>query len=193
MKIVDGKGRGYSAEVDADNKFHVLATTRSENELATIDGESFNINTGVMTITGTLSSALLYLKNNETRGIHVEALAVGIISSNSSTSAVTTVVRNPTSGDIIGGASAVDIESNRNFGSSKTLDVDAYKGAAANTFNDGDDSLIFQHNPSSRLFATIDLYIPQGKSIGIKVLPPGGNSSMEIYIAVVCHLEKENA
>ncbi len=105
-----------------------------------------------------------------------------------------TVVRNPTAGTIVDNATAVDINSNRNYGSSLTLsDSLAYKGATSETMTDGDDHILIQAALSSRVFATIDEVIPKGKSLGIKIDPPAGNTSMVVYAALICHLEDASA
>ena len=87
----------------------------------------------------------------------------------------------------------MDINSNRNYGSSKTLTVDAYKGATGNTMTGGNDHIIVAMGTSGRVAISIDEIIPKGSSFGLKYTPQGSNTSQKLYVAVICHLEDENA
>jgi hypothetical protein len=86
----------------------------------------------------------------------------------------------------------VDIVSNRNYGSSKTLTVDAYKGATGETLTGGTDHIIIQMGTSGRTVVSIDEVIPKGSSFGIKYTPQGSNTSQKVYAAVVAHLIDPN-
>jgi hypothetical protein len=84
----------------------------------------------------------------------------------------------------------VGISSNRNFGSSNTLTVDAYKGTEGATFTDGTKavSTIFA---STGIRAAIDIgeiALPKGASLGVEVTPPTGNTSLTLQIATEAYL-----
>lgn len=192
--VQDGTGTGKKLKVDGNNRAHIKSVSIDVDKQATDDGRSYNINTGLITLTNATETPVLYLKNNEDAAIHVFALAVGTYTSTggSPTDITVTVVRNPTSGTIVSNATAVDISSNRNYGSAETLGADAYKGATGNTMTDGTDHLLLRHSSASRLFATIDEIVPKGASIGVKITPPSGNTSMQCYAALICHLEDVN-
>jgi hypothetical protein len=136
----------------------------------------------------------MYVKNNDSEGrtLKVDAIAVGIGSAATlSDLPVITIVRNPTAGTVISDAAAVDMNQNRNFGSSETLTVDAYKGAEGKTLTGGDDIIIFYQAEGGRLFASIDLDVPKGSSIGVQITPTGLSAgTMNIYCALVCHLKE---
>jgi hypothetical protein len=192
--IRDGAGQGYLAKVNGNQRLYTNAITVSEDQQATKLGNSFNINSGIITLTDAADTPVLYVKNNEEQALHITAIAVGLGPSTGGSGGIpkVTVIRQPTAGTIVDNATAVDINSNRNFGSSNSLTVDAYKGATGNTMTDGTDHLILFQTANGRLFATIDEILPKGSSIGIKIDPQASNTSMDVYAALICHLEDVN-
>lgn len=191
FSIRDGQGGKYLAGVDSKNRLRTRALTTTESENALKEGRAYNLNTGVLTLTDDVDTPVMYVKNNESSELHIKAIAVGLGASDGTAGEPVkiTIIRNPTAGTIISSPTNVDINSNRNYGSSDTFDADAYKGATGDTMTDGDDHIIFFQNESGRLFASIDEYLPKGTTIGIKIEAPSGNTSMECYTALVCHLE----
>lgn len=188
MLIHDGTGGGYAAKVDSDNELFTFSVTQTEDQKAVRAGRSYNINTGLIAYTSNGESSMLYVKNNETKDLIVDAIAVGVgtLGGTVTDSTYVTVVRNPTGGDIISDATAVAMNQNRNFGSSSTLTVDAYKGKEAGTMTGGNDIVLFQMDGNERLFAGINLVLTPGDSIGLKIdlnASTGGNA----YGAVVLH------
>lgn len=193
MRIQDATGQGPGAKVGATNRLYTFAISENFEEFSNKEGDAYNINTGTITLTSAADTPILYLKNNEDKDLIVTAMAVGAGPSTGAATdanAVITVVRNPTAGTIVSGATAVDMNQNRNFGSSKTLTADAYKGATGNTMTDGDDIIQFYQSENSRLFATLNIIIPKSKSIGIKFDPAASNTSQDVYAALVCHLDE---
>lgn len=189
MQITDGRNHN-TAKVDSANRVHTYATSQSETGNATHNGDAYNINSGFIAYTGTSESSLIYIKNNESRDLIVTAIAFGIgaLSATVTDSALVTVIRNPTGGDVVTDATAVGANANLNFGSSKTLLVDAYAGKDGGTITGGNDVVYFTADGNERVFAPIEMHIPTGSSIGIKVdLNTSGGGNM--YGAVVCHLE----
>jgi len=193
MRIQDATGQGPGAKVGATNRLYTFAIAENFEEFANKEGDAYNINTGTITLTDAVDTPILYLKNNEDKDLIVTALALGVGPSTGAATdanAVITVVRNPTAGTIVSGATAVDMNQNRNFGSSKTLTADAYKGATGNTMTDGDDIIQLYQSENSRLFATLNIIIPKSKSVGIKFDPAASNTSQDVYAAVICHLDE---
>jgi hypothetical protein len=194
-KLEDGTGQGYLQKVNGNNQAYTYSVSINEDGEATKTGRSYNINTGWITLTNDTVTPVLYLKNNEVEDLHVTAIAVGFGPSTGGGTIIEDIiaVRNPTAGTIVSGATDVDINSNRNYGSASVLTVDAYKGATGNTMTDGTDHLLIAQNDGGRAFATIDEVLPQGTSIGIKITPATGNTNMRVYAAIICHLEDANA
>jgi len=185
-----GDGKGFLARVDGNLRLNTHSVTHTASAQANLDGDAYNINTGIITLTDAADTPILYVKNNESRPLFIEAIAVGVGPSTGGSGGVPkiTVIRNPTAGTTISNANAVDINSNRNYGSASTLTVDAYKGATGETMTDGDDHIIFFQNSNGRLFASINEILPKGSSIGVKLDPQASNTSQDVYCAFVCHL-----
>jgi len=193
--IEDGSGDSYTAKVDLNKRLHTRSVSLTEHHDSTDLGDSYNINTGVVTLTTANDSAVLYVKNNEEKGLNISAIVVGMGPSTGGSGGIPkiTMVRNPTAGTIVSGATAVDISSNRNFGSSNILSADAYKGdGTAMTFTDGTEHIISFQTANGRAFFTVDEILPKTKSIGIKIDPQAGNTSMDVYVALVCYIRGAN-
>lgn len=188
-KIDSSSGNGKGAKVGDSNRLYTETVSKSEAQQAIDDGNGYNINTGQISLSAT--SAVLYVKNNEDKVLYIESIAVGIGTGSFSDNVEIFVVRNPTAGTIVSGASVVDMNINRNFGSSNTLSADAYKGASGNTFTDGDDGVLIAQNGQGRMFANINLELKKGNSIGIRVNPNLSSGNCECYAALICHLETE--
>jgi hypothetical protein len=158
-------------------------------------GQAYNINTGWIGLTAATESAVLYFKNDESpnngeSGIAIDAVAIGIDDEGTTAGMSTvTIIRNPTAGTIVSGATAVDMNANRNFGSSNTLSSTtlAYKGAEGNTFTDGTDTAIFAVNPGTRMYATVDFILEKGSSIGIKIDTDTSSGTTNVYAALILH------
>jgi hypothetical protein len=189
-QIQDPRGHQV-AFVNKQNRLETESVTIAESLKETELGFGYNINTGVIPLTSSTESGVLYFKNLEDHEIVVEALAVGIDSdgTNASMSRIT-VVRNPTS---VSFSTDVDINANRNFSSTKELsDASvAYKGAEAATITGGDDVLLFFQGAGSRLFATINLVIGVGNSIAIKIDTQTTSGTTSVYAALIAYLHPD--
>lgn len=186
MLIEDGLS-GNKAGVNKANRLTVHAVAEQEDLHAVELGEAFNVNTGLMTVTG--DATLIYLKNNEDEDLFIDAIALGSFEGVTHTDdPYVTIVRNPTGGDLISDATAVSMNQNRNFGSSEALTVDAYKGKVSGTLTGGNDLGILQATPGGRSFYAINLLLQKGSSIGIK-LTLNGSGSASWYAAFIIHLK----
>ena len=190
-QIRDGTGDSYLARVDGNNRLWTRSVSTAEQVIANVEGAAYNINTGTITLTNDAETPVIYLKNTGERDLSIEAIAVGLGATDGTANnpARITVVRNPTAGTIVSGATAVAINQNRNFGSNATLTANVYKGATGNTMTGGNDYLLLYQGLSSRLFATISTDLPRGSSIGIKIDPQtSSNTSLAVYAALICYL-----
>lgn len=193
MRIEDGKGSGKFAAVDWRNRIETHTVSMTAGEQATSDGESFNVNTGWITLTSANETPILYLKNNDLIKIHISAIAVGLSPSTGGSSSEIpsiSVVKNPTGGTIVSSAVAAPIVSNRNFGSVNQLDADVYIGGTGYSMTGASDHLIIAQASNGRVFATIDEVIPQNKSIGILITPQSGTTSQKVYAALILNIER---
>jgi hypothetical protein len=180
MFIEDGTGKGYNAKVNKRNQ--ILAETVSSTivEDASSNGNSYNINTGTITLTSDSKSAVLYLKNNGANDIVIAQ--IGYLFGNSaggSGDASAEVIKNPTTGTLISSASDVAINTNKNFGSSNTITVDAYKGSEGDAITDGEVAYYSLFKAiGGYTINTGSIVIPKGTSIGVNIIPQSGNTSM---------------
>jgi len=189
--IKDGTGNGFSAEVDEDKDLHTKATTETRALDRTHSGKSYNINTGTIALTSSTASGVLYFKNNESSNFIVEAIAVGVGSAGTTTEMSTiTLIRNPTTGTLISGASAVSMNQNRNFANPASLsDSLSYKGAEGNTVTDGDAIAQFFQGAGGRLFAGIGFELQKGNSLAITIDTNTSSGTTNVYAALIGYLE----
>lgn len=190
--LQDGTGKGFTQKVDEKNRAWTYAVTTAIEEQASYDGKAFNINTGLITLTNaSTKNAVMYVKNNEDDDLVVVQLIYQTGASTSGTgNIIVDVLRNPTAGTIISGASAVEMTGNRNFGSSRALLATSYKGATGTTFTDG--TKIFESilaTATQRIAVVAGaIVIPKGGSIGINITTPASNSSMAVEFVIACYL-----
>lgn len=192
-----GSGVKIGAHVDKNEQLHIHAITETEIQDAVRKGNAYNINTGWITLTTASESGVMYFENNEApvngeSGFVVDAIEVYVDSAGTTTAGLPadiTVVRNPTGGTLISTALAVDMNANRNFGSSNTLDSTtlAYKGAEGNTVTGGSDIALFGQNHGLRGYFNVDLEVPKGNSVAIKINTQTTSGNTKVYCAIVGH------
>lgn len=192
LLIDDGKGRGNSASVDDANRIETFAITISSDQHATEDGDSYNLNSGLVTLSSSAESGVLYVKNNEERDLKVSGVVTIFGPSTGGSATDTTQVRiykNVTTGTLVSNSTTADINSNRNFSSSKTLTIDNFKGATGSTITDGSVHIESLVSPGNRVFFAIDEVLGTGDTIAISYEPPDSNTSMKTEAAIICHLK----
>jgi hypothetical protein len=187
--IQDGTGSGNVVKVGG-NRLFTHSLTEAEAIHSTENGDAYNINTGDIALTSSTASSILYLQNNEVQDLVIEAMAVGVGSAGTTTDVATvTIKRNPTSVDY---STAVDMNANRNFGSSKSLSADVYKGAEGSTTTGGDSIIQFYMGSGTRLFAPINLLLPRGSSLALEIDTNTSSGTTNVYAAMVCYLKDAN-
>lgn len=195
MIIEDGTGDGFKMEVDASHRGKTAGVAKTIQQEATDREDSYNLNSGLVTLTVVTEQGILYLKNNESRDLHVTGIVAILGPSTNGVTTDTTRVRiykNPTTGTLISEATAADTSSNRNFGSSLTLVADIYKGDGSATVTDGTVHIESLINPGSRVFFAIDEVLTKGDSIAVTFEPNDSNTNMKTMAAIICHLEDPN-
>lgn len=191
-EILDGTGTGKRALVDQNNQLHTTSITQTETQDAVDKGNAYNINTGTIGLTTSTESGVLYLSNDEDDPFLIDAVAIGIDNQGTQAGAcIITLVRNPTGGTLISGATDVVMNQNRNFGSSRTLKSTtlAYKGAEGNTVTGGDDIAIFYQNVGTRGYYSIDFELPKGSSIAVKIDTQTTSGTTNLYAAIIGHVK----
>lgn len=193
--IKDGRGDGYQSRVTPNHQLRTVSVTLTEVQDASAKGNSYNINTGLIGLTSTTESGVLYLKNEEApingeSDIVIDAIAIGIDSLGTTAGmSHITLVRNPTS---VSFSTAVDMNQNRNFGSSNSLDSTVYKGAEGATVTGGDDIALFFQNAGTRGYYSVDMELPKGSSIALKIDTQTTAGTTNVYAAFICHRKDGN-
>lgn len=190
MQINDANGQ--STHVDGNGDMHVNAITEAQFTAAALKHGAYNINTGLIALTGSSESAVLYFKNDESPDggesrivIEAFALYVGTRSVTVTDDPLWTILRNPNGGDIISDASAVSINSNADFSTNKTLGANsnAFKGKNGGTITatDGEHAILAG---SGRIYAGLPIVLGRGNTVGIKVdLNTSGGAN--VYAALI--------
>lgn len=193
--IQDGTGKSYGAKVDIAGRLHVDSIGTDREAFSSQSGTSYNLNTGRITLTNAATvNAVMYVKNNEDYPLVLTNLFYQTgASTGGSGNIFVSLVRNPITGTIISGATAGEINVNRNFGSSRALDVSFYKGATGLTFTDGTIALESILSTATQRIAVSAgaITLPKGASVGINFTTPTGNTSMIVEFAIACYLETE--
>lgn len=191
--ITDGTGEGFEAKVDRDNRIYTQAVTRTELTNAILNGNGYNLTTGLIELTSDSQSALGYIKNNsEFPLVFQELLFIINASSGGTGNSLISIVKNPTTGTIITSADTNVSVTNRNFGSSKTINGDIYKGAEGVTITDGSNFATSTRDASFADVVTFDaapIVLERGNSIGVTFTPPSGNVSQNVVLAATCFVE----
>ena len=192
MQITSASTGGFGLEVTAQGRAKTEAITFGRSEEEAELGNAYNVNTGLITLTSANKSAVLYVKNNETFPLVLEAAFYNLGTSTSGTGeSLISILRNPTAGTIVSNATAAEMAGiNRNFGSNKTLDATIYKGAEASTFTDGTKIIeSYLTVPRREVVSVGDVIIPKGASIGIDITPPASNTSMKVEFALSIYID----
>ncbi len=176
--------------------------TRDMRLLDALDQSTiYTLNTGLIALTGTGTSALFYFKNNSSPSegsdqIYVDSIRVGMgpKSGSKSDDAVFTIIRNPTGGDIISDATALDSNSNHNFDSSDTMasEVNTFKGKDGGTMTGGTTHDTAYLADSSTTILPVTVLLEVGNSIGVSIdLNTSGAGGSNVYVSMVCHRRNE--
>jgi hypothetical protein len=190
--IKDGTGGGRSARVNEENRLATAAITQSDKAHGADLANTYNIHTGDITLTDANETTVMYIKNNEDEDLAITGVIYNLGATASGTGDIKLdIVRNPTAGDIITNASDVAINSNLNYGSTKTLNVNAYKGATADAVVTDGTVSISTRSPSNtgRIFISLEnIVLPKGASLAINYTPPSGNTSQITQFVISCYL-----
>lgn len=187
MLIHDGKGTGSKAQVDTNLRIHTQAVTQSEHVQRVSSGNAYHVNSG--TISFTAAGTVLYLKNNGDNDIEIDSMEFGVGAGTVSARAEITISRSPTGGDLISDATAVSINQNKNFGSNKTLTVNAYKGKSGGTFIGGTVALFFYITQNTTIREQLNIIIPKGTAAAVTFDPKLSSGTMKATCAFIVHVK----
>jgi len=182
--LEDGTGSGSKLKIGTDNRLQARVVRETEIVHATESGNSYNWNTGLISITG--DATLIYLKNNSDNQLVITDIAIAAFDGiTHSDFPYITLVRNPTGGDLISDATAISMNQNRNFGSTNSAVVNVYKGKVGGTITGGNDIAILQTGKTGRSLFSIDFILTKGTSLGVKLTANRSSGSANYYIALI--------
>ncbi len=193
--ISDGRTQN-TLKVDTNFRAHVSSVSDDTKDRAAEFGDKYNINTGDITLTDASETSLIFVKNNEDFDLVITQLTYNLgASTGGSGDVIINVIRSPTAGSIVSDAIAVEVgtgvSANLNFGSNKTLAIDAFKGDTADTvFTDGVTCILTRSAANSgRIIIELGaVVLPKGSSVGVNYTPPASNTSQIVQVAIACYL-----
>ncbi len=190
MRIEGGNNPHNSAHVNDDGRVEARAVSLSEQSFDSIQGDAYNVNTGNITLTNASETPIFYIKNDtEDRDLIVNRVFYSFGSSTGgSGDAFGKIYKNVTAGTIL--TATEFTPGNFNLGSSKTLGVDARKGATGTTFTATASGIEFLFPAVSQrvLIAFESIVIPRGASMLVTYTPPSGNTSMVLQAGANVYL-----
>ena len=176
--IVDGTGSGTRAAVTTDNRLKVDAVTEDSYTAAAESGMAFNINTEMLTYSGTgpFSAECLYVRNDGTADLEMVGWFIGEqndrTGGDTSTPILFEMYGNPT-----GTASGTAIPIvNRRIGAAKEFDITAISKPTGLSVPAGA-SLLYQTHYGSRGFGLVNFTLPPGQSIMLVANIPSNSCS----------------
>ena len=187
FQIQDGTGTNNKVKVSISNKLFTESIIRSEREEEALLGEAYIIGTGFVTLTSDAQSSVLYFKNNEDLDLILTKFIIGVRdSTNGGENHIRgVIIKNPTSMSSGSGNSLVI--NNINFGSSNTINSDSEIGQEGASLNGGV-TYFATVTPVEQLTsedaATI---LPKASSIGVNIIPPSGNTSLQVSVGLNLH------
>lgn len=183
-----GDGGVKRALVTNGGRLSVLSASQDASLVAALNENAYNINTGVITGLSTADSAILYYKHLEDSPIVIDTVVVGLTDADTNNPHLLKIIKNPSAGTIVSGASAGDIIVNRNFNSVDNLSSSTfYKGANGNTFTNGDDYILAYAGENGRTILPIATVLKKGNSIGVTITPSLGSGTIDCYVALITH------
>jgi hypothetical protein len=182
MQILDGTGDGTRAKVDKDNKLHVQSLSINYDDFAVLTGDSFGISSGIVNLTGSTRTDLLYFKNDDDFDIVLNQFDIGV---GASTGGVNkdwefTVISNPLDAGTLSNPLFVV---NNNVGSAELLDLTGATGSDGNLVTGGIPFSILVQGESS-VVRDQNVVIPPGGSFAVGFKPPTGNTSANVIIGI---------
>lgn len=190
-QIIDGRGKGFTARVNSDNRLFTFADSVPAGTIAAADKLMWSIATEDVTLTSDSASAVLYVQYTGDSKLVIPRLTFTVgASTGGSGNTTIEVLTNPTTGTIVSGASQATV-TNRNFaGTSGSLSGSQFKGAEGNTLTDGSvlGALVTSSvGPTFQDQNEFPYILEKGNSIGFKITPPTGNTSQTNRIFLVAY------
>ena len=190
--IIRDAQKPTGAKVTENGLLRVLASQESTGRTAAKSGDSY-IAYFLVNFTNAANTGLAYLKNNDSQGrtiIITEYTPFYGSSTGGTGDALLTFYKNPESGGgtIITGALPA-INSNNNFQSTKSVNVDAFVGDGSTSTFGTSVGTPLAINPNDNRFFSTPTILPLGSSIGFGWQPPTGNTAQYIGFLISYYME----
>ena len=187
--IRDGTGDNYQAKVNEKHQLNTFSVTEDELTFHSFLAETYNFNTGNLTLTSGGASGVWYFMNNEEYPVMITSLFYNLgLNTGGSGNTLIQVIRNPTGGTVISDASS-SAPVNRNFSSAKTLNAYSYLGAEGKTLTGGTNIIqsLLPIAAGRHVLSPVALILERGNSVGVKITPPTSTTSMTVQVAASIH------
>jgi len=180
--IRDGTGKGFLAAVNSDNQLVARAVSVEQRLVSALDKNYYEATTGQITLTDAVETGIIYIENGEDLPIIIDRVFYDIWESTSGTGGgILKYYINPT----VAGGSAI-VPTNTYFDSSDTL-----TGTFSKSLSSISGTAWWTAYISAGISYALEegrIVIPKGRSFGISVIAPTGNTSMKISINIAMYL-----
>ena len=93
------------------------------------------------------------------------------------------ILRNPTGGTVVSDANVCN-SVNMNFSSNNEIGADVFYGGEGKTLTGNDNAIVSKTTADNRLLLGIKTELGKGASLGIRLTPPTGNTSMDVNTVI---------
>lgn len=180
--IKDGTGTGMGAKVGDFNRLHTHSLSATTANVASSNGDVFNVGSEIINFSDDTKTALLYLKNNEESDISITFIFLNLGTPTGTTSSGRfSFTLNPSTGTLVD--NQVEAQCfNRRLGDAQTLNADCYQGVEGDTITNGTE--IELPVAAGGAFES-QFVLPKGASMSMSYTPPTGNTSMDVSMSVI--------
>jgi hypothetical protein len=192
IKILDGRGRGYEAQVDSSGRLFTIGIAEEPIFHAAITGAAYNLHTSKLTLTNASASGIFYIKNDNPDKLLICQEIYAFLGNSDSPGDVELIAySNPTEGTLIsGGATIVPI--NRDLGNTVPAQATVLEGGQGYTLTNGTEVSAAIVQDGSGMGTVLSFVLPNGASMAVTVTPPTGNTSMDVRIRLVFYYDGTN-
>ncbi len=177
------------AKVNKEGQLKTRSVTATEIENSVASGDAFQVYTGVINLTSSAKTAVLYLQNDDVSDILVTGATIGagLSTGGANNSVLVEAVGNTaTSDDIVQNGTDVPFI-NRNGGAARQFVGVCRKGPSTSAVNGVPVSGALSDYTVEQQFELTNI-ISKGGNLAIEVTPPAGNTGMNMTITVSFHV-----
>lgn len=177
------------AKVNKEGQLNTRSISATEVEHSVAEGDAFQAYAGVITLTSDVRTAVLYIQNNDTSDMFLTSATIG---SRPSTGGADNVMLVESVGNVVASddivQNGIDVPViNRNGGASRQFAGIAKKGPSAAAVNGVSASGVLSDFTLERQLEVTNI-IPKGGSLALEVIPPAGNTGMDITVSIGFHV-----